>query len=238
MSEPNSESGSGRFLLALVAVAMVLAARLMVMVLGDPSRFPINKVATEASFQHISRDELKTLLSRYNDRSFALFPVGKLKADLQALPWTETAVVQRIWPDTLSIRLQEKIPYAFWNRSLITKDGQIIPTEFQWEGEPLPQFNGPAQQQSQVLQTVEKLSKLLAPCGLRVISLTLKDNQDWVLGIENGITLRLGKNDIERRVLRFCKAYPAVFAGKTDSIVSVDLRYPRGMAVRWKEAQS
>ena len=45
----------------------------------------------------------------------------------------------------------------------------------------------------------------------------------------------MAKRDLEKRLLRFCRAYPAVFADKSEQLASVDLRYARGMAVQWKQ---
>ena len=67
------------------------------------------------------------------------------------------------------------------------------------------------------------------------LGLNLRDNQSWVLIMGNDVKIYLGKKELEARLLRFCKAYPAVFAEKADQLASVDLRYPRGMAVQWKQ---
>ncbi len=69
--------------------------------------------------------------------------------------------------------------------------------------------------------------------GLRVAALQLRENQAWELSLTNGIQLQLGKRDMEKRLLRFCRAYPTVFADKPEQLARVDLRYARGMAVQW-----
>lgn len=56
------------------------------------------------------------------------------------------------------------------------------------------------------------MSKILSIYGLHASSLELRDNHAWELGLDNGVQLRLGKRDLEKRISRFCKAYPAVFA--------------------------
>ena len=70
---------------------------------------------------------------------------------------------------------------------------------------------------------------------IKAAGLHLRDNQSWVLLLGNNLKIYLGKKELEERLLRFCKAYPAVFAEKSDQLSSVDLRYPRGMAVQWKQ---
>ena len=99
----------------------------------------------------------------------------------------------------------------------------------------MPHLSGPINQQQEVLQVYQKMSKILSMYGLVVASLELRKNHAWEMGLANGVQLRLGKRDLETRITRFCKAYPAVFADRVEQLASVDLRYPRGMAVQWKK---
>lgn len=134
----------------------------------------------------------------------------------------------------------EKSPVAFWGDKLLTHNGQFISVSKEETLKEntlnlLPKLSGPEDKQQEVLHNYQKLSKLLASYGLRAISLDLSDNKSWRLGLENGIILKLGKKGIEKRLLRFCRAYPAVFSDKSEQLVSVDLRYAHGMAVKWNE---
>ena len=117
----------------------------------------------------------------------------------------------------------------------MTADGKVFNQGVVNNDMNLPKLFGPESQQIMVLQVYEKLGKILSTYGLKATGLYLRDNQSWVLSIGNDVQIFLGKKDLEARVLRFCKAYPAVFAEKSDQLASVDLRYPRGMAVQWKQ---
>jgi cell division protein FtsQ len=223
------------FLTVLIICALLLTARLVYLYAADAQNFPINTVKIAASYQHITRHQLESVLSNYLNDSFFSLPVGRLQDDLKTLDWAENAQVERVWPDTLKIILEEKSPIALWNNSLMTADGQLFNVGQNEVDATLPRLNGPAQQQADVLQNYQKLSKLLSVYGLHATSLQLRNNQAWELSLSNGIQLRLGKQDLEKRLLRFCRAYPAVFADKPEQLSSVDLRYARGMAVQWKE---
>ncbi len=233
-------SGSMRFrygatLLFLVLSMLLLSGRLVYLVISDAKRFPINTVKIAASYDHITRVQLEKILSPYLLQGFFGFSAHLLKNDLQQLGWCEDASVQRIWPDVVKITVVERIPIAVWNKALMTESGEV----FQPEAETnlvgsLPHLQGPEAQKNEVLQNFQKLSKLLSSYGLSVSGLRLRNNQAWELLLKNGILLRLGKNELETRVKRFCRAYPAVFADKPEQLTSVDLRYARGMAVQWK----
>ncbi len=219
----------------LTVVAIILCARLGFLYISDEHRFPINTVKISANFQHITRHQLETVLSAYQDNSFFSLPIGQLHNELLALDWASDVSVQRIWPDVLSIKLIEKDPVAKWNNSLITDSGQLFNAGQPTDNLGLVELQGPDGQEKDVLQIYKKLSKLLSNFDLHVASLKLHKNQSWDLSLTNGIHLLLGKQDIEKRLVRFCKAYHATFAAKTEQVVRVDMRYERGMAVQWKQ---
>lgn len=226
------------FISLLVVCALLLLARVVYVYVSEPGRFPVNTVKISANFEHISRGDIEEVLDRYNNSSFIMLPISRLQADLSALNWAKNIKINRIWPDTLKITITEKTPIAMWRKSFITDDGNIISSNNQTVQRSglehsLPKLNGPEDQQQEVLQNYQKLSKLLSSYGLHADSLHLHNNQSWDLYLADGAVLRLGKRDIEKRVLRFCKAYSAVFADKSEKLASVDLRYPHGMAVQW-----
>ncbi|MBA2709067.1 MAG: FtsQ-type POTRA domain-containing protein [Tatlockia sp.] len=234
------DSDSGRlryasFLMVLVAVAFILAARLIYLYVASPQRFPINTVKIAASYQHISHQQLESILTNYLSSSFFTLSVRRLYTDLVSLDWANQVQIERIWPDTLKITLIEKIPVATWNKALVTEGGEIFNKDGEFSDSALPHLNGPDNQQKEVLQVYKKMSKILTIYGLYASGLQWRNNHAWELTLANGLQLHLGKRDLDQRITRFCKAYPAVFAERAELLASVDLRYPRGMAVQWKK---
>ena len=223
-------------LTVLVFFALLLTARLVYFFLSDAQRFPITTVKIAASYEHINRKQLETILSTYLRYSFFTLSVSQLNSALMGLDWTKEVKIEREWPDTLKITLVEKIPAAIWNDELMTLDGEVFNVgQDQRADLKLPLLGGPANQQLDVLQIYQKLSQLLSSFGLHASALQLRENQAWELTLANGVQLHLGKRDLEARLQRFCKAYPVVFADKPEQLDSIDLRYARGMAVQWKQ---
>lgn len=233
----SAETGRLRYtslLTLLIVCALLLTARIGYLFLADAYKFPINTVKIAANYQHITRKQIELVLSNYLDASFFSLSVRRLKRDLLALDWSDSVNIERVWPDTLKITLNEKLPVAIWNNALMTEEGDIFNVGKEQTDTRLPHLSGPDQQQTDVLQIYQKLSKLLSMYGLHAASLQLRDNQAWELSLTNGIQLHLGKRDLEKRLQRFCRAYPVVFADKPEQLSSVDLRYAHGMAVQWK----
>lgn len=234
----NNETSRLRYasiLSLLILSALLLAGRLVYLYVADAERFPITTIKVAASYEHVTHKDLENILAKYVSASFFALPVGRLQDEFTQLNWIDSAYVERVWPDTLKIKLVEKKPVAVWGNSLMTADGDLfnegnLPADLN-----IPHLNGPIEQQNEVLQVYEKLSKILSSYNLNAGGLQLRENQSWVLSLADGAKIYLGKNELEKRLLRFCKAYPAVFAEKIDQLASVDLRYPRGMAVQWKQ---
>jgi cell division protein FtsQ len=226
----------GMYFVLLVLLAFLLVARLIYVTLSNPNRFPIHTVKIEATYEHVTREALESILSPHLKESFFSISTRQLETELLALDWTQTVQVRRVWPDSLEVLLVEKKPIAVWNTAFLSSDGALFEqgkiSHDMFDG---PYLYGPAIQQQEVLQTYEKLSKLLAMYGLSAASLRLRENQAWELILTNGVKLRLGKRDLEQRLRRFCRAYPAVFGDKPELLSCVDLRYARGMAVQWKQ---
>lgn len=234
------DAGRWRFaglLIVLCACALLLASRVTYLYLADAQRFPISTVKISASFQHIERKSLEKVLNNYLNYSFFSLPTHQLQDDLLALDWAEKAQVERIWPDTLKVTLVEAMPIALWNGHLMTAKGQCFQVDEIPQEMILPLLYGPEQQAQDVLQIYQKFSKLLAGHDLQVAALRLQANQAWELTLTNGVELQLGKQYLERRLLRFCRAWPRLFAEKAEQLQRVDLRYSHGMAVRWKPAE-
>lgn len=223
------------FLTALIVCALLLSARMVYLFLADAQRFPINTVKVVANYQHITRQQLESVLSNYLQDSFVMLPLDRLQDDLMALDWAGQVEAERVWPDILKIKLVEKNPIAIWNESLITADGTLFNRGKEQIDIVLPRLSGPEPQQADILQNYKKFSKILLVNGLSASALQLRDNQAWELSLTNGVQLYLGKRDLEKRLSRFMRAYPVIFADKPEQVSSVDLRYARGMAVQWKQ---
>jgi cell division protein FtsQ len=234
-----SKEPTGRLQYALIVTFLLTATgflfgRLLYLYLGDPIRFPINTIKIVANYKHITHTQLEAFLSRYRENSFFTLPVHQLYKDLKQHPWIEQVDLERLWPDGLKITIKEKQAIASWNGSILTTLGDIVVddqalSQIQY----LPHLIGPNQNTKEVLQMYEKMSNILTKNGLKIQTLIERNNQAWEATLANGITLKLGKQDPLERVSRFCKAYPQL-SERQASLLNVDLRYSKGMAVKWQ----
>ncbi|MDP3559941.1 MAG: cell division protein FtsQ/DivIB [Legionellaceae bacterium] len=234
VSPSDNHSRDTLFLWLLIISACILLLRLVYVYIADPLRFPMRTIKISGHFEHITPVEIKDVLRPYTQFSFFTFPSQKIYSTLSTLPWAGKVEIERIWPDTLRIVFLEKKAVAYWNNSLLSSEGEVFYRENPPPKMDLPYLSGSANQASKVLQVYQKMSKILLYHGLQVRTLQLRENRAWEVKLSNGMLLRLDKKDWAECMQRFCRVYPRVFADRADQVVSVDLRYPRGMAVKWK----
>jgi cell division protein FtsQ len=53
--------------------------------------------------------------------------------------------------------------------------------------------------------------------------------------LENGLTIKVGRSDIERKIARFVTIYQQQIQPRLEEIQQLDLRYSNGFAVAWKK---
>ena len=70
--------------------------------------------------------------------------------------------------------------------------------------------------------------------GLRVAALRLDARGAWELDLSNGVTVRLGRRQVDERMERFVQVGAAVIAGQAAKIQYIDMRYSNGFSIGWR----
>ncbi len=203
----------------------------------------IRSVRVEGSLQHVSATSLRSqALPRVQGNWFTV-SLGAVQQAFEQVPWVRKAVVQRVWPLSLLVRLQEQQPLALWLDAsgnavgLVNTRGESFEAnlgEVQDLG--LPRFFGPPASQQQVTAMYRDLQQRFAPLHWRIASLGLGAQGDWQVQIAQGPSIDLGNDDdaqaFAERLQRFVRLEPGVAAHYGRAVVSADLRYASGFAVK------
>ncbi|MGZ8136313.1 MAG: cell division protein FtsQ/DivIB [Methylococcaceae bacterium] len=196
---------------------------------------PIKYVRVEGVFRYLNKDEVKTAL-------LPLVTTGFFDADMQAiklavgmLPWVETVTVKRIWPDSIDIKVTEKIPYTRWGKdSLITEQGVIFTPSSIEQFKNLTILSGPERQQLKVLEMMKGIKTTLADQSIELAEFNINDRGAWKIIVSTGLEIVLGRNEQLKKLQRFLKTLTVLGQEQVEAMAAVDLRYPNGYAVSWK----
>jgi len=223
---------SGLLLLGVLGAATLLGMHW----LSDPYRFPLGVVEVKGDFRYLQKEQLQAAVAPHVTGGFFTVDVVAIRAAAEALPWVYKASVQRVWPETVRVQIEEQQPVAYWHgNGFLNRRGEaFFPAQGQADIE-LPRLDGPDGQETRVLENYRRVSATLAPLGLQVQSLRVDGRRAWEMQLAGGVALKLGRTQPWQRLRRFVRAWPSVFAARLAELRTVDLRYSNGFSVVWQQ---
>ncbi len=221
------------FMGVLIVVISILVWPLLQNMIRET--WPIRHVGVEGEFQYISKEGIQSkIMPLIRDGYFAI-DLQEIQQAVMSLPWAEKVQVQRIWPDGVKLRLYEQRPVVRWQTdSLLNIHGEVFKPLNIDEFKSLPVLYGPAEQRQQLLEIMYGLKVSLMDQGLRLIEFRVSNRQSWLLAMENGMTVQLGRFEPLNKLTLLLKAFVVSGSELVNKIAYVDMRYPNGYAVRWR----
>ena len=74
----------------------------------------------------------------------------------------------------------------------------------------------------------------LIEAGMRLTAVRLDARGAWEFDLDNGITVRLGRRQVDERFARFVAAGVGQIAAHASDIGYIDMRYTNGFAIGWR----
>ena len=198
----------------------------------EPLYLPVRVISLEGEVQHLSLPTLQSLISSRLSGGILTQDLAQLREVVEDLPWVERAGIRRIWPDRLSIQIEEWEPIAYWGEEgLVTASGIIFRPRTDAHPEDLPRLWGEEDQAPMIVERFLNWREQFARRDLQLMKLVRSTQGAWMLYLKDGLPLYLGTSDLEGRLQRFLIAYPAIEAAGRPA--RIDARYSNGLAVRW-----
>jgi len=222
---------------ALLLVAIAFGGERLAIKLIDPQVMQVRSVQVEGMFLQVKATEIKQVAAVFSKQGFLGVEMAVLKQAIEAMPWVKHASVRRVWPETLYISVEEQTAVAQWgDHGLVSPTGELFfPSSKTQLGE-MPILFGPGSDGAQVLMQYRKVREMLSTHEMDVVRLEQDERRAWVVTLNSGVKLLLGRKESEARLARFIELYPEVLMSWERVIDEVDLRYTNGFAVRWNRA--
>ncbi len=219
----------GTVVLLVVAAGWQLITHLPEVIL------PIDSVQISGRFINLSQDEVRRQLQDDLSGDYFTADIAAMKAVLLSMPWVQDASVRRHWPSTIVIHVEEKQAVAYWSDNALLSDrGELFePIEIDRRLQ-LPVIKGPDGLHQKVWAFLRVLHTELSGIGIAIDELILDERRSWSMRLSNGVSVRLGRNETEKRMQRLSKVLAMQNAPNIDDIEYIDLRYPNGFALKNK----
>lgn len=225
------------WLLAVALVALPVVALLNGWI--GAGHWPLTKLRATGEFERVDAALLRTTLMPYARRGFFAVRLADAQAAVAQLPWVETAVVRKRWPDVLEVRVVEHRPFARWGADrLLSEHGRLFPANGIVAPAGLPQFAGPDSRVTEVVALYNESSTLFTLIGMDVQAVELDPRGSWSIGLGKGgagidTQVVVGRREARARLDRFVRLLPQLLTQKTQVLARADLRYTNGFALSW-----
>lgn len=183
--------------------------------------------------QETSLEALRHALAVDRGDPILLVDLPAARQAVEALPWVETARIERRLPGTLVVTLEERTPLALWQRqgavSLIDADGVVLTNTGLDRFAHLPLVVGPdaPTHAPTLLASVAAVPEV----GARVRAGTRVSERRWDLELDNGVVVKLPEDGVDEALARLARVEAE--DGLIDrDIVSIDLRLPDRLVIQ------
>ena len=220
----------------------VLAAGLLWLVRSP--MFPIRSIQLEGD---LARNSVPTIRANAAPRlagNFFSVDLQQGRAAFESVPWVRRAVVRRVWPDRMAVRLEEHRAAALWEgrdgdagaERLVNGYGEVFEANVgDVEDEGLPSLGGPEGSAALALALYQRVQPAFAQLGLNVERLHLSGRGSWRAELDSGASVELGRggeDELVARTERFARTITQVTTRWQQPLVYADLRHADGYAVR------
>jgi cell division protein FtsQ len=195
---------------------------------------PIGKVEVGGQFQRVAPLQIEEVVAPFRGTGFLSIDLDALRAALETIPWVDRARVERKWPNGVRVFITEHVAAARWGDSgLMNTRGELFLTDTRHIPPELPQLVGPPGTEGQVAKLYLDSYPRLLGVGMRLTKVELDARGAWQLTLGNGVTVRLGRQDVPARLERFIAVASPIVAARAAEVHYVDLRYSNGFSVGW-----
>ncbi|HEU4838643.1 MAG TPA: FtsQ-type POTRA domain-containing protein [Micavibrio sp.] len=185
--------------------------------------------------RHTDVDALKAMIGMEKSSPIFAFDPSEAKARIEQLSWVKNAHVERRLPDTLYIKIEERVPMALWQRkgrlALIDAEGVILT-----EHDLRPWSNLMIVVGDEAPKRAAELLPMLAAeptIAKRVEAATLVSGRRWDLKLKSGAEVKLPERELGL-ALRKLAANHEEEAILDKDVLSIDVREEGRITVRTK----
>jgi cell division protein FtsQ len=193
-------------------------------------------VSVEGSFQRVSPVDVERVVkSEVHGAGLLSVDLAAVRRAIHTLPWVDAVSVQRAWPRGLNVLVIEQTAAARWGeQGLINTRGELFAVDTRHIPPELAQLSGPPDQETVVAQRYLAAAGRLTQVGLRMTALRLDARGAWEFDLANGVTVRLGRRQVDERFEKFMSTALKLVTERGEEISYVDMRYTNGFAIGWR----
>ena len=201
---------------------------------------PIRTVQVTGRFQHVSPADIEQVVARQvRGQGLLTVDLPAVSRAIHTLPWIDAVSIERDWPHGLSVLVVEQVAAARWGHDgLVNSSGVLFATGVGQFPAGLARLSGPDGSEAEVTQRYLAMQRRLGEASLAIAALRLDPRGAWQLDLANGITVRLGRSQVDERFEKFMNAALGIVERRAGAISYIDMRYTNGFAIGWRSGRA
>ena len=234
--QPRLSDGIAEKFLRLLMVTVFVAAIFGADFIYKQIDTPLSKIMVGGNFNHLEEQELAELVNMEIDGGFLSMNLNQLRQELQSHPWIHQVSVRREWPSTLKVEVIEEVPIARWGKKgFLNRLGDQLSLPENSNLNSLPVLEADFGSSQDMIAQYLLLAELLAPTDLKLTELQRDAVGAWQIETAAGVRLVLGRDQIIEKIRRLIVVWGSGLDVQLNNIATIDLRYPNGLAVSWRD---
>lgn len=234
--QPRLSDGVAEKFLRLLMVTVFVAAIFGADFIYKQIDTPLSKIMVGGNFNHLEEQELAELVNIEIDGGFLSMNLNQLRQELQSHPWIHQVSVRREWPSTLKVEVIEEVPIARWGKKgFLNRLGDQLSLPENSNLKSLPVLEADFGSSQDMIAQYLLLAELLAPTDLRLTELQRDAVGAWQIETASGVRIVLGRDQIIEKIRRLIVVWGSGLDVQLNNIATIDLRYPNGLAVSWRD---
>ena len=234
--QPRLSDGIAEKFLRLLMVTVFVAAIFGADFIYKQIDTPLSKIMVGGNFNHLEEQELAELVNIEIDGGFLSMNLNQLRQELQSHPWIHQVSVRREWPSTLKVEVIEEVPIARWGKKgFLNRLGDQLSLPENSNLNSLPVLEADFGSSQDMIARYLLLAELLAPTDLRLTELQRDAVGAWQIETAAGVRIVLGRDQIIEKIRRLIVVWGSGLDVQLNNIATIDLRYPNGLAVSWRD---
>lgn len=240
----------GILFLAIVLISDFFLARFIYVSMTDVDAIPVRKIQVEGNLTTLSKKDVEEYFLRNpSNHNLLTMDLIKVRDYMEQMPWVYKVMLRKKLPDILLMLVVEHKAIAYYDDGILTSDWHVIYPDLSNYHVNMIRLTGPKKKnnESQAKYIYDRyltFKTILLNGGFNLYKVDLTQNYMWVITLENGIVLHLGRDTdildhamrnsdvLISRLQKFIETYP--YIENQNFIEYIDLRYDTGMAVKWK----
>jgi len=234
-------------LLLLSATVMSFSAFMLLMAdqLYRPESFVIDQLKIQGKFRYLDPVEVEEVIDSDSLGNFFSIDLLKIKQQVEAIAWVQSADVRREWPNTLLIDINEHRPVMSWtplnqNESRetdywLTSLGDVVALSGEIGIADPIELSANKRDSKLLLSKTYQWKQRVEHHQLELVGVNLSESHAWQLRLkylDKEFDVLLGRVEVAQRLSRFLHLFDNQFRHSNQLLTRVDARYPNGLAIQ------